>query len=388
MVIAIGIACMVGMLTAIDCILYSMSSNFNRLGANSFSFKQSRQTIKSSNRGRKIKRGEPIRFDDAIDFKDAFKYGSALVSIDAYCTGGATVKYDKKETNPTVKIIGIDENYFLTSAYEVEEGRNFTSSEALSGTNKVIIGNDLVNTLFDKKAEKALGQLISINGSKYKVIGTLKQKGSSAGSGNDRKIYISLLNAKKLYGYAQKNYNITVSTPNSTDVDDTVSSAIGTMRNIRKLKAAEENDFDIRKSDGMLEKLKDMTSTIRLGTMIIAGLTLLGAAIGLMNIMLVSVTERTKEIGVRKALGATKINILAQFLSEAIVICIIGGIVGIIFGILIGFGVTLLISGQFVIPWNWMTLGIIVCIIVGVVSGIFPAIKASNLDPIDALRWE
>jgi putative ABC transport system permease protein len=160
------------------------------------------------------------------------------------------------------------------------------------------------------------------------------------------------------------------------------------MRNVRQLKAAQKNDFEIRKSDSILEKLKEMTSTLRLATIVIASLTLLGAAIGLMNIMLVSVTERTAEIGVRKALGATRSNVLLQFITEAIVICILGGLVGIVFGILIGFGVSAATEGIFVVPWRWMILGIVVCVVVGMISGIYPALKASRLDPIESLRYE
>lgn len=388
LIIAIGIACLVGMLTAIDGLLYSMSSNFNRLGANSFSFRRTSETIKTNSGGRQRKQGDPISFDDAIDFKDAYKYGGASVSVDDWCTGSATIKYKEEETNPTVGIRGIDENYFKTSAFEIEEGRNFTTNEAYSGGNRVILGFEIVKNLFEGKDEKAIGKSISLNGSKYKVIGTLKQKGNSSGSSDDRRVYISLMNAKKLYGFATKNYNVTVSVTNSNDVDDAVSNSIGTMRNVRKLKASEENDFEIRKSDSILERLKEMTTTLRLATYVIATLTLLGAAIGLMNIMLVSVTERTAEIGVRKALGATRSNVLLQFLTEAIVICILGGIVGIILGILIGLGVSAATKGLFVVPWNWMLLGIIVCVVVGIVSGLYPALKASRLDPIESLRYE
>lgn len=160
------------------------------------------------------------------------------------------------------------------------------------------------------------------------------------------------------------------------------------MRNVRKLKIADSNDFEIQKSDGILNQLKSMTTSLRWGTIIIALLTLLGASIGLMNIMLVSVTERTREIGIRKALGATRRNIRFQFLIEAIIICLIGGIAGIFLGILMGFGVSLLVGGQFLIPWNWMALGFTMCIVVGLISGLIPAIKASRLDPIEALRYE
>ena len=388
MIIAVGIACLVGMLTAIDSLLFSMSDNFNKLGANSFSFRPSSETIKSNNGGRQRKQGDPIVFDDAKEFKDAFQYSGVDISIDAYCSSSATVKYGEEESNPTVSIRGIDESYFNTSAFEIEEGRNFSRTEVYSGGNRAIVGSDIIKLLFNKKHEKAIGKNISVNGTKYKVIGTLKQKGNSSGSGDDRRVYIPLMNAKKIYGTPTKNYNVTVAVNNSADIDDIVSNAIGTMRNVRHLKAAQKNDFEIRKSDSILEKLKEMTSTLRLATIVIASLTLLGAAIGLMNIMLVSVTERTAEIGVRKALGATRSNVLIQFITEAIVICILGGLVGIIFGILIGFGVSAATEGIFVIPWRWMILGIIVCVVVGMISGIYPALKASRLDPIESLRYE
>jgi len=388
LIIAVGIACLVGMLTAIDSLLFSMSDNFNRLGANSFNFRRTSETIKTNNGGRQRKESEPIDFYDAKDFKNAFQYSGADISVDTYCSGSATVKYQEEESNPTVSIRGIDESYFNTSAFEIEEGRNFTRTEVYSGGNRVILGSDIIKLLFKDKHKKAIGQAVSINGSKYKVIGTLKQKGNSSSSGDDRRVYIPLLNAKKLYGYADKSYNVTVAVNNSSDIDDAISNAIGVMRNVRKLKAAEKNDFEIRKSDSILEKLKEMTSTLRLATIVIASLTLLGAAIGLMNIMLVSVTERTAEIGVRKALGATRSNILLQFITEAIVICILGGLVGIILGILIGLGVSAATEGIFVAPWRWMILGIVVCVVVGLISGIYPALKASRLDPIESLRYE
>ena len=376
------------MLTAIDGLLFSMSDNFNRLGANSYNFRRSSETITTNNGGRQEKRGDPIDFDDAYDFKEAFRYSGSVVSIDTYCSGSATVKYGDKETNPTVSIVGVDEEYFSTSAFEISEGRNFTRSEAYSGGNRVILGSDIVEQLYDDNHEKAVGSNISLNGAKYKVLGTLKQKGNSSGSRNDRRVFIPLINAKKLYGYTGRNYNVTVAVKNSTEIDDAVSQGIGVMRNVRKLKASEKNDFEIRKSDGILERLKEMTSSLRLGTIVIATLTLLGAAIGLMNIMLVSVTERTAEIGVRKALGATRSNVLIQFLTEAVVICIIGGIVGIFFGIILGILVSLGTNSTFVTPWHWMLLGIMVCVVVGVVSGIYPALKASRLDPIESLRYE
>ncbi|MBK8518189.1 MAG: ABC transporter permease [Saprospiraceae bacterium] len=388
LIIAVGITCLVGILTAIDSILFSMSDNFNRLGANSFSIRPLSESLRSNDRGRRQKAADNILFDQAMDFKSSYIYSASKVSIESFCTGNATVKTGDKKTNPNVRVIGVDENYMNTSAYELVAGRNFTNNEVFSTSNKVILGSEIIKTLFDEKPEKAVGNDVYINSNRYKIIGALKSKGSSSGGGNDRRVFIPLYNSKVLYGYADKPYNITVAVANPNEMDDAANHAIGTMRNVRKLKVSQQNDFEIRKSDGILNQLKEMTSTLRWSTVVIAMLTLLGASIGLMNIMLVSVTERTKEIGIRKAIGATRRNVMMQFLIEAIVICLMGGFVGIFLGILMGFGVSVMVEGRFFIPWNWMLLGFSVCIIVGLVSGLYPALKASKLDPIEALRYE
>jgi putative ABC transport system permease protein len=256
------------------------------------------------------------------------------------------------------------------------------------GAHKAIIGNDIVRHLFDKNPDKAINKIIDINGSKYKAIGTLKEKGSGGSSRNDRTVFIPLLNAKRYYHYSDKRYNIDVSIADATQMEDAISNATGKFRNIRKLKASQDNDFEIRKSDSLLKMIKDATFKLRVATIAIALITLLGASIGLMNIMLVTVTERTREVGIRKALGATRQNILVQFLTEAIMIGQIGGILGIIFGIIIGLVLAIYIEGQFQIPWAWITLGFVVNMIVGIISGIYPAMKASKMDPIESLRYE
>ncbi|MBP9195570.1 MAG: ABC transporter permease, partial [Saprospiraceae bacterium] len=356
LIIAVGITCLVGILTAIDAILFSMSDNFNRMGANTFRIRPADETIKTTKDGKKQVESPSITFEQAVEFKDKFRYSGAHVSIETRCESGATIKWGEEKTNPNVNVFGIDENYFTTSSLELEIGRNFSINE----NNKVILGADIVKKLFNDKPEKALGKSISVNSDRYEVIGVLKKKGSGSGGGGDRVVYIPLLPAKFKYGYADKNYSVSIAMSNATMVDAAINKATGIMRNIRKLSALDQNDFEIRKSDSILQKLKEMTSTLRLSTVIIAMLTLLGASIGLMNIMLVSVTERTKEIGVRKALGATSNNILIQFLTEAIVICLLGGVVGIVLGIGMGYGITLIIKGRFFIPWAWITLGIIV----------------------------
>lgn len=388
LIIAVGIASLVGMLTAIDTILYSMSSSFNRMGANSFHVYPARNNMQSRQNGRESKRAEPINFRQAMAFKEQFDFSTAKVSVNTFCQWNSVVKYKQEKTNPNIRLVGIDENYLTASAYDVSEGRNFSKTEIENGDHKIIIGNELVTTLFDKKPEKAIGKIIHVGNTRYKVIGVLDSKGASMTQSHDRRVFIPLLNAKRYYGTSNRNYSLMASIKDPTQMDNAVAEATGMMRNIRGLKATQENDFDIRKSDGILQTLKEITTELRVATIAIALITLLGAAIGLMNIMLVTVTERTREIGVRKALGATRSNILFQFLMEAIVITIMGGIVGIILGVMVGLGLAKGIGGQFVVPYLWMTVGIVVCIVVGTFSGLYPALKASRLDPIESLRYE
>jgi putative ABC transport system permease protein len=388
LIIAFGLMALVGILTALDSVLYSLNDSFNDMGTNSFSIARKYQDARGSRRGRRTKLGEPIDFLQAYEFKERFTYPSK-VTISIQPTGNATVQYLDKKTNPNVGVTGIDENYLDVKGYELSYGRSFSNIEINSGANRAIIGGDLVKRLFNDNPEKALNEDILIGNVRYLVVGILKAKGSGAGSqGGDRTVMIPLLNSKRVYDNKGSDYSINVGLASAIDLDNASDVATGLFRQIRRMKTGAEDDFEVFKSDSLLDILKENTVKIRWATIGIGLITLLGASIGLMNIMLVSVTERTREIGIRKAIGATRSSIMLQFLTEAIVICQLGGLIGILLGVLAGFGVSLLLEGGFVMPWAWITLGIITCFVVGLFAGLYPALKASRLDPIEALRYE
>ncbi|MBI5218990.1 MAG: ABC transporter permease [Bacteroidia bacterium] len=385
LIIAIGITALVGILTAIDSIKSSLNSQFTNMGANTFTISNRGMRIHIGEHGKRI-RYKNITFREAMQFKDEFTF-PCTVSIYTRASGTATVKYNTVKTNPNIQVLGVDDLYIQVAGHEVKKGRNFTAQEILMNTNVVILGNELVKNLFALN-ENPLEKIIAIGNGKYRVIGVLKEKGTSFGGQGDKICLLPLNNVRQYFARPDMSYTISVMPADSKFLELAFNEAEGQFRTIRKLTYKDEDNFEITKSDNLVNMLISDLKYVTIAATIIGIITLLGAAIGLMNIMLVQVSERTREIGTRKAMGAKSKIIKQQFLFEAVLIGQIGGFLGIIFGILSGNAVASFIGSAFIIPWVWIIGGVILCFLVSIASGLLPAIKASRLDPIEALRFE
>ncbi len=386
LIIAIGIAALVGILTAIDSIKNSITAEFTRLGANTFSIQSRSMRVQIGNKRYRSKNYSYISYFQARSFRERYVF-PAVVSISVNATQTATVKYESKKSNPNVTVRGIDENYLVTAGYEVESGRGLSYQESFNGNNVALLGSALIKKVFPKDVDP-LGKMIAVGSGKYQVVGVLKDKGSGFGNSGDQVVLLPFTNVRQYFPRPQMNFRISVMPKFPQLLDAAIGEAESVFRNIRGLNVLDESDFIVEKSDNLVNVLLDNIKYVTLAATIIGFITLLGAAIGLMNILLVTVAERTREIGIHKAMGANSRSIKQQFLIESIVIGQLGGIFGIVLGILAGNGVSALIGSSFIVPWHWMLGGVALCLIVSLASGVIPAIKASKLDPIEALRYE
>ena len=386
LIVAIGITSLVGILTAIDGIEYSVSESLSSLGANTFDI-TSKFNRGAAQEGVKEKVFPPLMLKETQAFIEQFNY-PASISLSARLTILAEIKHGSEKTNPNVNVTGVNEDYLAIKGLNIEEGRNFSRFEIQYGSKVAVIGNKLAKTLYGEN-KNPINTEISFKGTQFKVVGLLKEKGELSENNFDNMVLIPVIVANQMASGQGLNYRLTIGISDPNQMDYAMGEATGLMRKIRDDKVAEESSFELEKSESLAQELESITSGLRFGGFGVGFITLLGASIALMNIMLVSVTERTREVGVRKALGATPLRIRQQFVIEAIVVCLLGGIGGVIMGILIGNLISRAIGIEaFVVPWLWMLVGMLICVAVGLFSGWYPASKASRLDPIESLRFE
>jgi len=389
-------------MTAIEAVNQSLTTSFSTMGANAFSVRfnerrmhmgggpnesETKKVKRNSLRSRSSNEGRMITYDEARAFKERYRF-PALVGVGINGPGGVIANNESKKTNPDIRLVGGDENYLTLNGYEIEAGRNFIEADVESGTGVCILGRAVAEKLYGENATRAVEKVITVADNKYRVIGVLKDKGSSAFMNADKVVITTYNNIRRTFGTEGKSYTIAVMVNDMKMMDVAVSEAIGTFRPVRKLDIKEDDNFYIDKSDSIAQSLMTNLAFLRYATIAIAFITLLGAAIGLMNIMLVAVNERTKEIGLIKSLGGKSSEIRAQFLWESIIISLMGAVAGIVTGILLGNLVGLALNTGFVVPWAWVITGVIVCALVGLLAGLYPAYKAAKLDPIVALRYE
>ncbi|HRY97687.1 MAG TPA: ABC transporter permease [Bacteroidales bacterium] len=386
LIIAFGIMALVGILTAIDSIKFYLTQNFAMMGSNTFTIRNRNLRIHVGNQRTRPRDFRKLTFDEVTAFRERYDF-PATVAIYGWATGAATVKYEAEKTNPNIGVMGADENYLATAGMELSEGRNFTPHEQFFGSNVAIIGEEVRNKLFGPRQDP-IGRQVAIGPAKYRVIGVIESKGSSMGFSGDRNVVLPLNNIRQNFPNPNRSFNINVMAEDIRLIDPAIGEATGLLRTIRQVPVGEEDDFDISKSDNVARMLIDNLRYVTMAATVIGLITLFGAAIGLMNIMLVSVTERTREIGIRKAMGATRRDIRNQFLIESVVIGQIGGALGIVLGIVIGNLLSLAIGSDFIVPWKWIFAGVMLCLGVALVSGLYPAVKAGRLDPIESLRYE
>jgi len=398
-IIAFGIMALIGIITAIEAMNQSLYENFSILGANSFTIRYKERNMrfggppksnlslsKKGARQRVSMLDKFISYDEARMFKERLNF-PATVSISKFASGNETIFFEEKKTNPNVRVMGGDEHYLMNSGYQIEAGRDFNLTDVESGSNVAIIGKDLVDKLFRGRSDYAVGRTIRIGAIPYRIAGVLQPRGASSFLALDNIVILTYNNVRRVFNNSGS-FNVSVKVNDFNMMEAAIGEATGLFRVVRKLHFKDEENFYIDRSDSLVETLKNTLRYVQYAAMVIGIITLLGAAIGLTNIMLVAVNERTREIGLVKSIGATALHIRDQFLWESILISLMGAAFGILLGVIVGNLFSLFLQTGFVVPWLWVVIGVVICFITGLAAGLYPALKAAKLDPIMALRHE
>lgn len=383
LIIGIGISALVGIQTSLSGLRQFLNSDFASMGSNSFTIRWGGAGAEGDD-GSDAAPPPPITFRQAMAFQDKYDY-PALVSVSAMARqSSATVKYQGKKTNPNITVLGVDDAYLEISGYQVDKGRWFSVQEMTRNGMVAVLGGGVANRLFGDQVNP-VNQFVNVDGMRFRVIGVLESKGVSIVSSDD--IVLLPLSTTRAYMIReQARFALAVQVAKPTELDAAIGEATGLFRQVRALHISEPDDFEITRSDSIAAMLVDLLGKVGIGGTAIGLFTILGAAIGLMNILLVSVNERTREIGINMAIGARRRTIMTQFLAESVLICVFGGLLGVLLGVLIGNQVAMGIGSAFSMPWTWIGIGLSICVVVGLAAGIYPAVKASRLDPIEALR--
>jgi putative ABC transport system permease protein len=384
-IIGIGIWALVGILSSVEAMENSISVNFATMGSNTFNIQRYDFNLQRQG-GEREKVNPIISYQNIREFIDIYEFPTSQTSISFRGTSGAEVKFENNKTDPEVQVFGINEYYLENTGSEIESGRNLNIFDIQNNNKVCIIGSDFLKNLFVN--DNPIGKKISIRGVKFKVIGVLESKGATFGNNQDLRVLIPIQVARGIFTAPNINYTISIMVKNTEMLNVAQDEAVITFRNIRGLNPIEKNDFGIERSDDLINRITSITGYLEIAAWIISIITILGSSIALMNIMLVSVTERTREIGVRKALGAKNSTISTQFFIETIVIGQIGSVLGILLGIVTGMIFSSFFESEFSLPWIPMLWATIITFIVAIIAGFYPAMKASKLDPIESLRYE
>lgn len=384
-IIGIGIWALVGILSAVKALENTISSNFSSMGANTFNIQRYNFNVVRHG-GEREKVNPIISYQNIREFIDIYDYPFTQSSVSFRGTRLAEVKFESEKTDPEVQVYGINEHYLENTGTEIERGRNFNIFDIENNNKVCLLGADFLKNLF--KNDDPINKTISIRGVKFKVVGILESKGSTFGNNQDLKVLIPIQVARGIYTQPNINYTISIRVDDKEVLESAYDEAIITFRNIRGLNPIEENNFGMERSDDLINRITSITGILETAAWIISIITILGSSIALMNIMLVSVTERTREIGVRKAMGAKNSTIATQFLIETIVIGQFGSILGIILGVLTGLLIASIFNFDFTLPWVAMFSATIITFGVAILAGSYPAKKAAKLNPIDSLHYE
>mgnify|MGYP001435853669 FL=1 len=384
-IIGIGIWALVGILSSVEALENSISGNFATMGSNTFNIQRYDFNLQRQG-GEREKVNPIITYQNIREFIDIYEFPTTQTSISFRGTSGAEVKFENNKTDPEVQVFGINEYYLENTGSEIESGRNLNIFDIQNNNKVCIIGSDFLKNLFVN--DNPIGKKISIRGVKFKVIGVLESKGATFGNNQDLRVLIPIQVARGIFTAPNINYTISIMVKNTEMLNAAQDEAVITFRNIRGLNPIEKNNFGIERSDDLINRITSITGYLEIAAWIISIITILGSSIALMNIMLVSVTERTREIGVRKALGAKNSTISTQFFIETIVIGQIGSVLGILLGIVTGMIFSSYFESEFSLPWIPMLWATIITFIVAIIAGFYPAMKASKLDPIESLRYE